>query len=88
VIVAAFTFENVRLMLLSGIGQAYDPVTNKGTTGRNYAYQTANGVTLFSTTKTLTRLSVPARWAWALMNSIMIILTTAVWASSAAAASA
>ncbi len=46
VIVAAFTFENVRLML-SKIGEAYDPVTNKGTTGRNYAYQTANNVTLF-----------------------------------------
>lgn len=34
-------------MLLSKIGEAYDPVTNKGTTGRNYAYQTANNVTLF-----------------------------------------
>jgi gluconate 2-dehydrogenase alpha chain len=47
VIVTAFTFENVRLMLLSGIGVPYDPVANTGTTGRNYAYQTANGVTLF-----------------------------------------
>jgi gluconate 2-dehydrogenase alpha chain len=47
VIVTAFTFENVRLMLLSGIGTPYDPVANNGTTGRNYAYQTANGVTLF-----------------------------------------
>ncbi|MBT0724699.1 GMC family oxidoreductase [Rosenbergiella sp. S61] len=47
VIVAAFTFENVRLMLLSGIGKPYDPISNTGTTGRNYAYQTANGVTLF-----------------------------------------
>lgn len=27
VIVSAFTFENVRLMLLSGIGKPYDPVT-------------------------------------------------------------
>lgn len=47
VIVTAFTFENVRLMLLSGIGQPYDPVSNTGTTGRNYAYQTANSVRLF-----------------------------------------
>lgn len=47
VIVAAYTFENVRLMLLSNIGKPYDPVTNSGTTGRNYAYQTANGVTLY-----------------------------------------
>ncbi|TBU98307.1 GMC family oxidoreductase [Stutzerimonas kirkiae] len=47
VIVAAFTLENVRLMLLSGVGQAYDPLANSGTTGRNYTYQTANSVRLF-----------------------------------------
>ncbi|RAU39477.1 MULTISPECIES: GMC family oxidoreductase [unclassified Pseudomonas] len=47
VVISAFIFENVRLMLLSGIGQPYDPVTNTGTTGRNYAYQTANNVRLF-----------------------------------------
>jgi gluconate 2-dehydrogenase alpha chain len=47
VVVTAFTFENVRLMLLSGVGTAYDPATNTGTTGRNYAYQTANSVQLF-----------------------------------------
>ena len=34
-------------MLLSGIGQPYDPLSNTGTTGRNYAYQTANSVQLF-----------------------------------------
>ncbi len=47
VVVTAFTFENVRLMLLSGVGKAYDPVTNTGTTGRSYAYQTANSVQVF-----------------------------------------
>ncbi|WP_296187501.1 GMC family oxidoreductase [Pseudomonas sp. UBA1879] len=47
VVVSAFIFENVRLMLLSGVGQPYDPVTNTGTTGRNYAYQTANSVRMF-----------------------------------------
>jgi gluconate 2-dehydrogenase alpha chain len=47
VIVTAFTFENVRLMLLSGVGKPYDPATNTGTTGRNYAYQTANSVRMF-----------------------------------------
>ncbi|MDD1966548.1 GMC family oxidoreductase [Pseudomonas sp. NPDC090203] len=47
VVVSAFIFENVRLMLLSGIGKPYDPVTNTGTTGRNYAYQTANSVRMF-----------------------------------------
>jgi len=47
VVISAFIFENVRLMLLSGVGQPYDPVTNTGTTGRNYAYQTANSVRMF-----------------------------------------
>lgn len=47
VIVAAFPFENARLMLLSGVGQPYDPVANTGTTGRSYCYQTANSVQLF-----------------------------------------
>lgn len=47
VVVTAFTFENVRLMLLSGVGKPYDPASNTGTTGRNYCYQTANSVQLF-----------------------------------------
>ncbi|WP_421991070.1 GMC family oxidoreductase [Roseococcus sp.] len=47
VVVTAFTFENVRLMLMSGIGQPYDPATGEGTTGRNYCYQTANSVQMF-----------------------------------------
>lgn len=51
VIVSAFTFENVRLMLLSRIGTPYDPVTQRGTTGRNYAYQTANSVQMFFSDK-------------------------------------
>ncbi len=40
IVVGAFMLENVRLMLLSGIGQPYDPVQNTGVVGRNYTYQT------------------------------------------------
>ena len=39
VILGAFQFHNVRLMLLSGIGKPYDPITNEGVVGRNFAYQ-------------------------------------------------
>lgn len=39
VVIAAFQFHNVRLMLLSGIGTPYDPATGQGTVGRNFAYQ-------------------------------------------------
>ena len=40
VILGAYAYNNVRLLLLSGIGQPYDPETGKGVVGRNYAYQT------------------------------------------------
>ncbi|MBE7618535.1 GMC family oxidoreductase [Komagataeibacter sp. FXV2] len=39
VILSAFQFHNVRLMLLSGIGKPYDPVANEGVVGRNFVYQ-------------------------------------------------
>jgi gluconate 2-dehydrogenase alpha chain len=46
VLLCAFTFNNVRLLLLSGIGAPYDPQRGTGTVGRNYAYQVAGGATL------------------------------------------
>ena len=39
VILSAYQIHNVRLLLLSGIGKPYDPVTNEGVVGKNYAYQ-------------------------------------------------
>ncbi|MFZ0217094.1 MAG: GMC family oxidoreductase [Candidatus Dormiibacterota bacterium] len=39
VILGAFIFNNVRLLMMSGMGQQYDPITQTGTLGRNYAYQ-------------------------------------------------
>jgi gluconate 2-dehydrogenase alpha chain len=39
VIMGAFQFHNVHLMLLSGIGEPYDPKTGKGVVGKNFAYQ-------------------------------------------------
>jgi gluconate 2-dehydrogenase alpha chain len=47
VLVCAFAFHNVRMLLLSGIGRPYDPSTHQGTIGRNYAYQTTSGIELF-----------------------------------------
>lgn len=47
VIVGMFALNNVRMMLLSGIGAPYDPSTGKGVVGRNYAYQTTSGVQVF-----------------------------------------
>lgn len=47
VVLCSYTFNNVRLLLLSGIGKPYDPVSNQGTIGRNYSYQTGSKVTLF-----------------------------------------
>jgi len=47
VIVGAFQMNNVRLMLMSGIGQPYDPATGKGVIGKNFAYQMVSGVEVF-----------------------------------------
>jgi len=47
VVLGAYTFNNVRLMLLSGIGTPYDPVAGKGVVGRNYSYQSHGRVTMY-----------------------------------------
>jgi gluconate 2-dehydrogenase alpha chain len=46
-IVGLYALNNVRMLLLSGIGRPYDPRTRKGVVGRNYAYQTTSGVDVF-----------------------------------------
>ncbi len=47
VIVAAYSLHNVHLMLLSGIGEPWDPVQQTGTTGKNYSYQMNGATSLF-----------------------------------------
>lgn len=38
VVLAAYALNNVRLLLLSGLGEPYDPITGRGLVGRNYGY--------------------------------------------------
>lgn len=47
VCITAYQMDNVRLMLLSRVGEQYDPRTGRGTIGRNYNYQTCSTVTGF-----------------------------------------
>jgi gluconate 2-dehydrogenase alpha chain len=47
VLITAFPLNNVRMLLLSGIGEPYDPKTGTGVVGRNYTYQTTGGATVF-----------------------------------------
>jgi gluconate 2-dehydrogenase alpha chain len=47
VILSAYGLSNVHLMLLSGIGKPYDPETQTGVIGKNYAYQGGSNVALF-----------------------------------------
>jgi len=47
VLLCAYAINNVHLMLLSGIGEAYDPVAQKGVVGKNYCYQTGVNARLF-----------------------------------------
>jgi gluconate 2-dehydrogenase alpha chain len=53
VILAAYILHNVRLLLLSGIGQPYDPQTGQGVIGKNYAYQITSSVNVFFDDKLL-----------------------------------
>ena len=47
VILSAFSLFNVQLLLLSKIGQPYDPATNTGVIGRNFTHQTMSSVNGF-----------------------------------------
>src|SRR6267154_1913032 len=48
VVLSAYVFGNVSLLLHSGIGEQYDPATQRGTVGKNYCYQLSRmGVTMF-----------------------------------------
>jgi gluconate 2-dehydrogenase alpha chain len=47
VLICAYALFNVRMLLISGIGEPYDPATNEGVVGRNYAYQTGSGSTAY-----------------------------------------
>ncbi|HEY7889734.1 MAG TPA: GMC family oxidoreductase [Steroidobacteraceae bacterium] len=47
VLVCAYTIFNVQLLMLSNIGQRYDPVANRGVIGRNFTHQTISDVVSF-----------------------------------------
>jgi gluconate 2-dehydrogenase alpha chain len=47
VLLCAFQMFNVHLLLLSGIGTPYDPVSGQGVIGRNYSYQVTSNVDAF-----------------------------------------
>ncbi|MBM7653912.1 GMC family oxidoreductase [Neobacillus cucumis] len=43
VVVTSYVFNNIRLLLMSGIGKPYDPNSGTGVIGKNYAYQVIKG---------------------------------------------
>lgn len=47
VILCAYQLQNTRLMMLSGIGQIYNPATGEGLIGKNYCYQVVSSVDVF-----------------------------------------
>jgi gluconate 2-dehydrogenase alpha chain len=47
VVTSMFALNNVRMLLLSGVGTPYDPNTGRGVVGRNYSYQTVSSVAAF-----------------------------------------
>ena len=47
VLLCAYVFNNVQLLLGAGIGVPYDPASGTGVVGRNYCYQTTNRLQVF-----------------------------------------
>ncbi len=47
IVTSMFALNNVRMLLLSGIGTPYDSNTGQGVVGRNYSYQTVSSVDAF-----------------------------------------
>ena len=47
VLLSSWTANNNRLLMLSKIGEQYDPATGKGTLGKNLTHQVGQGVELF-----------------------------------------
>lgn len=43
----SYVLNNCKLMLVSGIGEPYDPATGEGVVGRSYCYQAFTGATVF-----------------------------------------
>ncbi|PAF53525.1 GMC family oxidoreductase [Helicobacter sp. 13S00482-2] len=47
VVLSSFVLNNAKLLMVSKIGEQYDPKTRKGTLGKNYCYQLNPGTTAF-----------------------------------------
>jgi choline dehydrogenase-like flavoprotein len=47
VILCGYQLSNTRLMMLSGIGEIYNPRTGEGLVGKNYTYQVMSGIDIF-----------------------------------------
>lgn len=47
VVLTSFTMNNAKLLMVSGIGEPYDPKTGRGQLGRGFCYQITPGSTLF-----------------------------------------
>lgn len=47
VVLTSYVMNNAKLLMVSNIGEQYDPATGKGTLGRNYCYQILPGATGF-----------------------------------------
>ena len=86
VILGAYVFNNVLLMLTAGIGEPYDHTTGKGAVGRNYCYQVSgNGVTVFFEDKEINPFMAAGRaWHELSTTSTATISITRASASSAA----
>nr|WP_261659492.1 hypothetical protein [Campylobacter sp. BCW_6871] len=47
VMLGSYVFNNAKLLMVSNIGEIYNPKTGKGTLGKNYSYQITPSVNGF-----------------------------------------
>jgi gluconate 2-dehydrogenase alpha chain len=74
-------------MMLSGIGEIYNPATGEGLVGKNYCYQVMSGVDVFYEDKYTNQFVGAGALGMASTNITATISITAASASSAAATS-
>jgi choline dehydrogenase-like flavoprotein len=87
VFLCAFQMFNVQLLLLSGIGQPYDPTTGQGVIGRNFSYQVTSSVESFFDNKIFNTFIASGSSGCASTSSMATISITGHMDSSAAAIS-
>jgi len=87
VVLASFTMSNTKYLLMSGIGQPYDPTNRSGVVGKNFCHQMMSGVNVFFKDRWINHFSLPGHLRRASTSSMKTTSTIRGSGSSAAGTS-